>query len=80
MPAVTGVSSAPRAGKATFVEVCSEKGANLIDGAVKKGLLATEPANPKGLEIRGKVEGAMFKLGDKCRNKTSPALAKARTG
>ena len=57
----------PRAGKATFVEVCSEKGANLLDGAVKKGILATEPANPKGLEIRGKVEGAMLKLGDKWR-------------
>src|SRR5512136_1724434 len=54
-----------KAGKATFVEVCSEKGAALVDGAVKKGMLATEPANPKGLEIRGKVEGAMFKLGDK---------------
>ncbi|WP_292368523.1 Coenzyme F420 hydrogenase/dehydrogenase, beta subunit C-terminal domain [Methanoregula sp. UBA64] len=57
----------PRAGKATFVEVCSEKGAALVDGAVKKGILATEAPNPKGLEIRGKVEGAMFKLGDKCR-------------
>jgi formate dehydrogenase subunit beta len=43
-----------KAGKATFVEVCSEKGANLVDGAVKAGVLATEPANPKGLEIRGK--------------------------
>ena len=48
----------PRAGKATFVEVCSEKGANLLTGAVKSGILATEAANPKGLEIRGKVEGA----------------------
>jgi formate dehydrogenase subunit beta len=57
----------PRAGKATFIEVCSEKGANLISGAVKNGILATEAANPKGLEIRGKVEGAMLKLGDKWR-------------
>ena len=37
------------------------------DGAVKAGVLATEPANPKGIEIRGKVEGAMLKLGDKWR-------------
>ena len=59
----------PRAGKATFVEVCSEKGANLLDSAVKKGILATEAANPKGLEIRGKVEGAMLKLGEKWRKK-----------
>jgi formate dehydrogenase subunit beta len=64
----------PRAGKATFVEVCSDKGAKLLDGAVAKGILATEPANPKGLEIRGKVEGAMFKLGDKWRKKDFAGL------
>jgi len=63
-----------KAGKATFVEVCSEKGANLVSGAVKAGILATEAANPKGLEIRGKVEGAMFKLGDKWRKKDFTAL------
>jgi formate dehydrogenase (coenzyme F420) beta subunit len=64
----------PRAGKATFVEVCSDKGANLLDGAIKKGILNTEPANPKGLDIRGKVEGAMFKLGDKWRKKDFEGL------
>lgn len=63
-----------KAGKATFVEVCSEKGAHLVSGAVKSGILATEPANPKGLEIRGKVEGAMLKLGDKWRKKDFTAL------
>ena len=63
-----------KAGKATFVEVCSDKGANLVDGAVTKGILLTEPANPKGLEIRGKVEGAMFKLGDKWRRRDFTAL------
>ncbi len=64
----------PRAGKATFVEVCSDKGAKLLDGAVAKGIIATEPANPKGLEIRSKVEGAMLKLGDKWRKKDFTAL------
>ena len=64
----------PRAGKATFVEVCSEKGATLLNGAVKSGILATEAANPKGLEIRGKVEGAMLKLGDKWRKKDFEGL------
>ncbi len=63
-----------KAGKATFVEVCSEKGANLVSGAVKSGILATEAANPKGLEIRGKVEGAMLKLGEKWRKKDFAAL------
>ena len=68
------MSSVHEAGKATFVEVCSEKGANLAGGAVKSGILATEAANPKGLEIRGKVEGAMLKLGDKWRKKDFEAL------
>jgi formate dehydrogenase subunit beta len=68
----------PRAGKATFVEVCSEKGANLLDSAVKKGILATETANPKGLEIRGKVEGAMLKLGEKWRGKDFGGLGEGK--
>lgn len=68
----------PRAGKATFVEVCSEKGANLMDSAVKKGVLATEAANPKGLEIRGKVEGAMLKLGEKWRGKDFTGLGEGK--
>jgi formate dehydrogenase subunit beta len=63
-----------KAGKATFVEVCSEKGAHLLAGAVKAGVIATEAANPKGLEMRGKVEGAMLKLGDKWRKKDFAAL------
>jgi formate dehydrogenase (coenzyme F420) beta subunit len=68
----------PRAGKATFVEVCSEKGANLVEAAVKKGLISVEPANPKGLEIRAKVEGAMFKLGDKCRKQDFGTLGEGK--
>ena len=50
-----------KAGKATFVEVCSDKGAELLSHAVKAGAVATETANPKGIEIRAKVEGAMMK-------------------
>jgi len=64
-----------KAGKATFVEVCSEKGAALLTKAVAAKKLATEPANPKGIEIRAKVEGAMLKLGDKWRKKDFGALA-----
>jgi len=64
-----------KAGKATFVEVCSEKGAKLLDGAVKAKKLTTEPANPKGVELRGKVEGAMLKLGDKWRRHDFAALS-----
>jgi len=68
----------PRAGKATFVEVCSMKGANLLDGAVKQGILTTEAANPKGLDIRGKVEGAMLKLGDKWRKHDFESLGEGK--
>ena len=64
-----------KAGKATFVEVCSDKGAALLDAAVKAGVLKTEAPNPKGLEIRGKVEGAMLKLGEKWRKKDFAALS-----
>ncbi|MDD1718625.1 MAG: Coenzyme F420 hydrogenase/dehydrogenase, beta subunit C-terminal domain [Methanoregulaceae archaeon] len=67
-----------KAGKATFVEVCSEKGANLLDAAVKDGVIKTEGANPKGVEIRGKVEGAMLKLGEKWRTKDFTALGTGR--
>ncbi len=67
-----------KAGKATFVEVCSDKGANLLSGAVSEGLIQTEPAPAKGIEIRGKVEGAMLKLGDKWRQKDFTALGDGR--
>ncbi|MBN1432560.1 MAG: Coenzyme F420 hydrogenase/dehydrogenase, beta subunit C-terminal domain [Methanomicrobiaceae archaeon] len=55
------------AGKATFVEVCSDKGAELVTSAESNGALKTEQANEKGLMIRSKIEGAMFKLADKRR-------------
>jgi len=67
-----------KAGKATFVEVCSEKGAKLLDEAVKAGVLKTEAPNPKGIEIRGKVENAMYKLGDKWRAKDFTGLGEGR--
>ena len=63
-----------KAGNTTFVEVCSDKGARLLDSAVKSGVLATVAADPKGVEIRGKVEGAMLKLGEKWRKKDFAAL------
>jgi formate dehydrogenase subunit beta len=68
-----------KAGKATFIEVCSEKGANLLNAAAKAGAVATEPANPKGIEIRAKVENAMYKLGDKWRKHDFEGLTEGRT-
>ncbi len=65
-----------KAGKATFVEVCSDKGADLLSRAAKDGVLNTQAPDPKGLEMRVKVEGAMIKLGEKWRKKDFDALSK----
>ena len=67
-----------KAGKATFVEVCSEKGANLLNSAVKKGGIATEPANPKGIEIREKSRERCSDLGDKWRKHDFEALGQGK--
>ena len=67
-----------KAGNATFVEVCSEKGANLLNSAIQAGAVATEAANPKGIEIRGKVENAMLKLGDKWRARYFEGLGEGK--
>ena len=63
-----------KAGNATFVEITSEKGANLFKAAMDKGVLKAEKAPEKGIEIRKKVEGAMLKLGDKWREKDFKGL------
>jgi formate dehydrogenase subunit beta len=62
-----------KAGKATFIEICSDKGAKLVSDATGK-TIDTEAANPKGIEMRAKVEGAMFKHGDHWRQRDFEAL------
>ncbi|KAF1074361.1 Coenzyme F420 hydrogenase/dehydrogenase, beta subunit C-terminal domain [Methanogenium sp. MK-MG] len=66
-----------KAGKATFVEVCSDKGAALLEGAAKAGAIETAAPIPKGIEIRGKIENAMFKLADKHRAAQFSALGES---
>ena len=63
-----------KAGKATFVEICSEKGAKVFDGAVKAGIIDTCAPEAKGLEIRGKIENVMVKMGKKNQKKQFDAL------
>ncbi|MGA2933881.1 MAG: Coenzyme F420 hydrogenase/dehydrogenase, beta subunit C-terminal domain [Methanomicrobiales archaeon] len=63
-----------KAGKATFVEICSEKGADLFNRAVQSGALQAEKAPDAGIAVRGKVEKAMFKLADKWREKDFKGL------
>jgi formate dehydrogenase subunit beta len=67
-----------KAGNATFVEVCSEKGANLLNAAAQGGAVKTDAVPAKALEIRGKVENAMLKLGDKWRAKDFEGLGEGK--
>ena len=59
----------PLAGKATFVEVCSEKGADIFAKVVDAGLVKTEAPIEKGVEIRAKIDGIMVKQAMKQREK-----------
>jgi formate dehydrogenase subunit beta len=67
-----------KAGKATFVEACSDKGTSLLEGAIAAGVLKVEPAPEKGIEIRKKTENAMLKLGDKWRKKDFEKLGEGK--
>ncbi|MDD4299542.1 MAG: Coenzyme F420 hydrogenase/dehydrogenase, beta subunit C-terminal domain [Methanomicrobium sp.] len=66
-----------KAGKATFVEVCSDKGADLVTKAAAAGAIKVSEANPQGIAIRAKIENSMFKLADKAR---AAQFAKLGTG
>ena len=56
-------------GKATFVEVCSEKGADILSKVVDAGLVETAEPIPKGIEIREKISNVMVKQSNKQREK-----------
>jgi len=55
----------PLAGKATFVEVFTDKGAEILDKAIKAGALRTKDPVPKGVEIRANIDKIMIKLAKK---------------
>ncbi len=65
----------PQAGKATFIEVCSDKGAKLVDGAVAAKAITAQPADPKGIEARAKINDVMVKMGLKNQKKQFAAAA-----
>lgn len=46
-------------GKSTFVEICSQKGGEVVLSAAQAGFVCIEPADPKGIEIRSRVEDVM---------------------
>lgn len=51
----------PLAGKATFVEVFSEKGADVLGKVIDAGVIETEEPIEKGVEIRDKINNIMLK-------------------
>ncbi|PKL71005.1 MAG: formate dehydrogenase, partial [Methanobacteriales archaeon HGW-Methanobacteriales-2] len=55
----------PQAGKATFVEVFSKKGAEILDKAIKANVLKVQDPVPKGIEIRANIDKAMVNLANK---------------
>ena len=59
----------PLAGKATFVEVFSDKGAEILDKAISAGALTVKDPVPKGIEIRATIDAAMVKLAQKWQDK-----------
>ena len=58
----------PLAGKATFVEVCTAKGADVLEKAKEAGVIELEAPIEKGIAIRKNIDGAMVKLADKWQN------------
>ena len=65
--------------EATFVEVRSAKGAELLEHAKTAGVIETFPPVPKGLEIRKKVEQSMLKMADEWREKDFRPLGEEKT-
>ncbi|MGL4669307.1 MAG: Coenzyme F420 hydrogenase/dehydrogenase, beta subunit C-terminal domain [Methanobacteriaceae archaeon] len=58
----------PLAGKATFVEIFSQKGADAFDSAVSSGNIKTKAPEKKGIEIRANIDNIMVKLAKKWQN------------
>ncbi|ADN35802.1 coenzyme F420 hydrogenase/dehydrogenase beta subunit domain protein [Methanolacinia petrolearia DSM 11571] len=67
-----------KAGKATFVEICSDKGADLVTKAKSAGAIETAAPNPAGIDIRAKIENSMYKLADKSRAKQFGELGEGK--
>ncbi|MGL6298104.1 MAG: Coenzyme F420 hydrogenase/dehydrogenase, beta subunit C-terminal domain, partial [Methanobacteriaceae archaeon] len=55
----------PMTGKATFVEVFSQKGADAFDSAISAGVIKTKAPEKKGIEIRANIDNIMVKLAKK---------------
>lgn len=64
--------------EATFVEVCSAKGAEILEHAKVAGVVETFLPVPKGLEIRRKIEKSMLNLSESGRIKDFQSLGEGK--
>ena len=58
----------------TFVEACSQKGSDLIDGAVETGYIRTEQPSDAAIETRRKKDEAAIKLAQQWQEKDFASL------
>jgi formate dehydrogenase subunit beta len=65
-------------GKATFVEVCSQRGAELIKGALEAGVIGSIVADASCIKARKRREEATLNLADEWRKKDFAPLSSSR--
>ncbi len=65
-------------GKATFVEVCSQRGAELINGALEAGVVGSIVADASCIKARKRREEATLDLADEWRKKDFAPLSSSR--
>jgi len=65
-------------GKATFVEVCSQRGAELINGALEAGIIGSMIADASCIKARKRREEATLNLADEWRKKDFAPLSSSR--
>ncbi|WP_295722280.1 Coenzyme F420 hydrogenase/dehydrogenase, beta subunit C-terminal domain [uncultured Methanobrevibacter sp.] len=56
-------------GKATFIEICSKKGADIFNKVVDAGFVISQEPSKKGIEIRSKIVNTMLKQSSKQKEK-----------
>lgn len=65
-------------GKATFVEVCSQRGAELVNGALEAGVIGSIVADASCIKARKRREEATLNLADEWRKKDFAPLSSSR--
>jgi formate dehydrogenase subunit beta len=67
-----------RVGKATFVEVCSQRGADLVNAAQEAGAIGTEVPDASCIKARKRREDAVLNLADEWRRRDFAPLSNSK--